>query len=174
MSLPRCTGQIPIYYNPSPAARSCNGYYGKDKGINYHDCDGTPMYRFGYGLSYSKFRIDNIKADKTEITLDELKNGGKLEFKLNLRNLSNIDGCEVVQLYIRDKTASMVRPLRELKGYKKVTVSADDTENVLLEIGFAELGFYNAYGKFVVETGEFDIFIGNDCYADKAFSIRVI
>ena len=173
MTLPRCTGQIPIYYNLEPAARNVNGYYGNCEYKNYHDCDGTPMYPFGYGLSYSHFKISGVTVDRKEITLSEIKNGERFKFSVDIKNISDIAGSEVVQLYARDNVASMTRPLRELKAYKKVMLKPQESKKILLEIGFDELGFYGSNGRFVVEPGEFDIFIGNDSYAEKAVTVEV-
>ena len=173
MTLPRCTGQIPIYYNLEPAARNVNGYYGNCEYKNYHDCDGTPMYPFGYGLSYSHFEISGVTVDRKELTLSEIKNGERFKFSVDIKNISDIAGSEVVQLYVRDNVASMTRPLRELKAYKKVMLKPQESKNILLEIGFDELGFYGSDGRFVVEPGEFDIFIGNDSYAEKTVTVKV-
>ena len=173
MTLPRCTGQIPIYYNAPSSGRNVNGYYANSL-INYHDCKGTPMYRFGYGLSYSTFEISEISADKTEIPLSDIEQGGKFKFTVQVENTSSVGGSEVAQLYIRDKIASMTRPIRELKAYKKVYISSGEKKSLQFEIGFNELGFYNKDGKFAVEPGEFDIFIGNDCYAENTVKINVI
>lgn len=174
MTLPRCTGHIPIYYNTEPAARDVNGYYGNCEYKNYHDCDGTPMYPFGYGLSYSVFEIGKIKADSKEITLGEIEKGECFEFTVNIKNISDTAGSEVVQLYIHDKTATMSRPLRELKGYRKIMLEPGESKDVVFKIGFKELGFYNANGNFAVERGEFDVFIGSDSYAEKAATVEVI
>lgn len=176
MTLPRCTGQIPIYYNFPASGRNVNGYYGNHANdlINYHDCEGTPMYKFGYGLSYSIFRISEITVDNMEIPLSDIERGSKFKFKVQVQNMSSLGGSEVIQLYIRDKIASMTRPIRELKAYKKVYISSGEKKSLQFEIGFKELGFYNIDGEFVVEIGEFDIYIGSDCYAENALKISVI
>ncbi len=173
MSLPRCTGQIPLYYNAPPSGRNVNGYYGNSK-LNYHDCSGTPMYRFGYGLSYSRFEITRIIVENTEISLHDIELGSKFKFIVEVENKSFISGGEVIQLYIRDIIASMTRPIRELKAYKKEFFSSNEKKSLLFEIGFNELGFYNSDGEFLVESGDFDIYIGNDCYAENCVKIKVI
>ncbi len=174
MTLPRCTGQIPLYYNVPSSGRPVNGYYDKlPIGANYHDCDGAPLYPFGYGLSYSTFDIHDVKVDREELSLDALNEGEVFTVTATVENTSDTAGCEVVQLYIRDKLASMTRPLRELKGYARVEVAAHDTATVTLTLGKKELGFYAARGNYAVEAGDFDLFVGDSCYAPRALTIRV-
>ena len=91
-----------------------------------------------------------------------------------LRNVSERDGWEVVQLYIRDRVASMTRPIRELKGAEKVWVEAGDAKTVEFELGFKELGFYKGDKSFDVEKGKFEVYVGNSCYADLKAELRVI
>ncbi len=171
MSMPRSTGQIPIYYNPPKSGRWVNGYYGQ--GENYHDCLSTPMYRFGYGMSYTTFKLDKLTLDEDTISLRDLKNGKKFKFTYELTNTGNRDGKEVIQLYIHDDLASMTRPIRELKGFDKPFVEAGKTVTGTLELGFDELAFYNKDAKFAVEPGTFSIYIGTDCYAEKCFTVTV-
>ncbi len=174
MTMPRATGQIPIYYNASSPARYVNGYYDHiPYGVVYHDCDSSPMYPFGYGLGYANFEMSNIAVDRSEITEQELEDGDAFAVTLTLKNTSDIAGCEVVQLYIRDTVASMTRSVRELKGYQKVFVPAGGETKVNFTLGYRELGFYNGQGNFTAEPGEFQIFIGNDCYAERAFTVNV-
>ncbi len=171
MSLPRSTGQIPIYYNTTGASRTVNGYYSGC--MNYHDCPGKPLYQFGFGLSYSDFELSTA-ADGTEISLQELEAGKAFKLNVKAKNTSDIAGREVVQLYIRDKVASMSRPMRELKGYKSVYLEANAEQEFTFELGLNELGFYNVKGTFAVEKGLFEIYIGNSCYASKALDLTVI
>ena len=103
----------------------------------------------------------------------ELEEGKTLKIKIKVRNISETDGREVVQLYVKDVAASMARPIRELKQYKGVFVKANNEEELDFEVGYRELGFYNANGNFVVEKGKFKIFVGNDCYADKKTLLEV-
>ncbi len=170
MTLPYTTGQIPMYYNTTSASRSVNGYY--DGYLNYHDCPAGPMYQFGFGLSYSEFDLSFDTNDR-QISLESLKKGEKIKIAVKTKNISDVSGSEVVQLYIRDKVASMARPIRELKGYNKVFLESNEEQIIEFSLGFKDLAFYNADCKLVVEAGDFDIFIGNNCYADKAFTLKV-
>ncbi len=174
MTLPRCTGQIPLYYNAPPGSRHVNGYYDRlPVGTNYHDCDGSPMYPFGYGLSYSAFLIDAVSVDAQVISSDALKAGEVFTVTADITNTSETIGCEVVQLYIRDKLATMTRPMRELKAYERVTVPPHATVRVTMTLGYEELGFYGAKGTYVVEAGDFDVFVGQNALAPRAFTITV-
>ena len=171
MTMPRCTGQIPIYYNAPSSGRTVNGYYGEEG--NYLDCQGTPMYPFGYGLSYTEFQLKDIAISDASISVSELKNGKKLSVSVSIENTGKYDGKEVVQLYIHDKLASMTRPLRELKAFEKIFVEKGKSAACKLEIGYDELAFYNGQREFTVEPGEFEIFVGTDCYADNKLTLTV-
>ncbi len=174
MTLPRCTGQIPLYYNVPSSGRDVNGYYKElFVGVNYHDCSGSPMYPFGYGLSYSEFILSDIRTDRAEISQAELKAGARITITACLENTSELAGDEVVQLYIHDQLASMTRPMRELKGYRKVHLDPHGKCEVTLTLGYEELGFYRADGVYCVEAGAFELYVGRDCYAPLAATIRV-
>lgn len=171
MTLPLCTGQIPIYYNAPRSTHDVNGYYGQ--GYSYRDCDCKPMYPFGFGLSFTTFKISDLKVSCNEIALEELKDGGNLKVLVTVQNTGNYDGKEVIQMYICDKVATFARPIRELKGYKKIPLKKGEAQNVTFEIGFEELSFY--IGKeILVEKGEFEVYIGNNCYADNVVNIKVV
>ena len=171
MTMPRTTGQIPIYYNTPSSGRPVNGYYGQ-QGC-YHDYPGTPLYPFGYGLSYTTFCYENCRIEQTNLSLEELKGGKTFTIDIDVCNTGELDGKEIVELYIRDRTASMTRPLRELKGYRKILIKAGEKQTVRFEIGFDDLAFYNAQKAFVVEKGIFELYIGKDCYAAKTAELTV-
>ena len=174
ITFPRTTGQIPIYYNCPPAARHINGYYSnREARTVYHDGLSSPLYPFGYGLSYTTFDYGAPVCDNNEITLDELKQGATFKISVDVTNSGNFDGKEVVQLYIRDKVASRVRPMRELKDYKKVFIKQGETEKVEFELGYKQLGFYFETGEYVVEPGEFTVFVGTDSLTTKNFTVVV-
>ena len=176
MSFPRVTGQIPIYYNHPKGPRFVNGYYyenGRD-GYNYINTLAKPMYPFGYGKSYTEFEYKNLTADKTEICLEDLKNGEKITVCVSVKNIGKRFGKEVSQLYINDVHASMTRPYRELKGFVKNEFAPGEEKIAEFSIGFDELAFYNAKNEFEVEKGEFEVYVGADCYADECIKIRVV
>ncbi len=171
MTLPRATGQIPIYYNHMPAARVCNGYYGQ--GRNYHDLPGSPMYPFGFGLSYTDFALQDIKVLQNTIGIRDLLNGKSFTVTATVKNIGRAAGHETVQLYIRDEIASMVRPMRELKGYQKVYLNPGESCLVEFNLGFEELSFFNAECKQVIESGNFTVYLGTDCKTKNALKITV-
>lgn len=169
----RKTGQLPLYYNVTSSGRPANGYYGEEKNRNYNDCPGSPLYPFGYGLSYSKFDYSEITVDKDTISLEELQNGAEFKFKINVTNNSNFDGKEIVQLYVKDNLASMCKPLRELKGFDKKLIKSNQKAEFNFNIGFDELSFYNADKQTVVEKGSFNIYIGSNCLTENMITIYV-
>ena len=161
ITIPRSTGQIPIFYNHNKNECDLNGYY--ENKMNYRDCPSTPLFEFGYGLSYT-----NFSYDKCEIKTDT--NGIKIF--MNIKNSGKYDGFDIVQCYVNDVVASVSRPIKELKAYKKLYLKKSEEQNVMLEIPFKELEFYNIHGKRVFENGEFEIQIGRSC-KDIVFTQRI-
>jgi beta-glucosidase len=153
MSFPRNVGQVPIYYNHYNTGRPGNGE-GNVFWSHYSDVENTPLYPFGYGLSYSQFKYSDLKVDDS--------NAKEIKVSVNIKNTSNVDGEEVVQLYIHDKFASVARPVKELKGFEKVLIKANSTATVSFVLTEKELGFYDNNGKFIVENGEFDLLVGTN------------
>ncbi len=150
MSFPRSVGQVPIYYNhyntgrPGPKSEVFWSHYG--------DESNKPLYPFGYGLSYSKFEYSNLKIDDS--------NPKKIKITVAIKNTSAVAGEEIAQLYIHQKTASVVRPVKELKGFSKIKIGAGETKEVVLYLTDKELGFYSNNGDFIVEAGTFDVMVG--------------
>jgi beta-glucosidase len=107
------------------------------------------------------------------MTTDALKAGECFHFKVTLSNTGDFAGKETVQLYIRDKVASVMRPMRELKAFRKVALAAGASCEIDFAVGYDRLGFYNENGEYVVEAGAFDIYIGNDCLTENMISVRV-
>lgn len=171
ISFPRATGQIPIYYNHPSMPRNGRTYYGE--GSNYWDNQSTPMYPFGYGLSYTQFEYSDVCCETDTLTLDKLQDGEKFKVSVTVTNTGDRDGKETVQCYISDLVSSMVRPVRELKGFAKAPLKQGESKKIVFEIGFDELGFYNGKGKFCVEPGEFEVFIGGDCTTKNRIKITV-
>ena len=114
----RNTGHVPMYYNMS--TNIYNGYYGIRTEFSYEDSLATPYYPFGYGLSYTKFAYENMKSDCETISYEALKEGKKITYSIDVSNVGDYDGKEVVQIYIRDVKGTYIRPYRELKDYKKL------------------------------------------------------
>lgn len=167
MTFPRNVGQIPIYYNHKSTGRSKN----KNNNVfwsHYIDVANTPLYPFGYGLSYTSFKYSNLKLNKSEFSKNET-----VKVSIELTNTGNYDGKEVVQLYIRDKFASVVRPLRELKGFELVSLKKKETKNITFNLTKSELGFYNNKGEFLIEEGEFEIFVGGNSTANLKASFTL-
>lgn len=164
MTFPAVTGQVPVYYNSQhPAREYASGYYNDKMTFNYRDIEGMYLYPFGYGLSYTEFEYSGIRTNTETIDYKELKNGKKLILSVDIKNIGKYDGKETAQCYIRDPYAEMARPMRELKGFKKIFLAAGETKTVEFELGFEELGYYNGEGIFDVEPGEFHIFAGKNC-----------
>jgi|TARA_B100001093_G_scaffold252391_1_gene241591 beta-glucosidase len=167
MSFPRSVGQIPIYYNYKNTGRP-----GPKKEIfwsHYNDEVNTPLYPFGYGLSYTSFEYSNIKIDNKNLIPGET-----LNVSVDLKNTGNYSGKEVVQLYIKDRFASVTRPVRELKGFEMVMLSPGETKTINFEISESLLKFYTANETWESESGFFDIFIGTNSNANLQESFELI
>ena len=175
MTLPRVTGQIPIYYNSPQSCRPIDEYYGREAHLeNYRDEYGTPMYPFGYGLSYTEFEYSSPSAAKASLTFDEVKNGARFEISVRVKNTGDRAGKEIVQCYVRDTLASMTRPIRELKGFEKPMLQPGEEKTVTFSLGWDELAFYHADKTFAPEPGKFIIYTGGDCYAKDSVEIEII
>ena len=151
MSFPRSVGQLPIMYNRYNTGRPVNRE-GNVFWSHYIDEENTPQFPFGYGLSYSKFEYKNLKvnvisSDHVEITID-------------VSNVSDLKGKDVVQLYIQDIVASVARPIKELKGFELVEFNPGETKTISFTLTNEELGFYNNSGEWLLETGDFKVFVG--------------
>ncbi len=173
ITFPRRSGHIPLYYNVASSGRPVNCYYGENPQNCYVDSVPTPYYPFGYGLSYTTFRYDDLCADVSSIPLQRLKEGERFTVTVNVTNTGAYDGKETVQLYIRDKVASVMRPIRELKGYQKPMIRAGETVTVTFELGYDQLGFYNECGDYLVEKGEFEVFVGDNCLTENNITVLV-
>lgn len=176
ITFPRVTGQVPLYYNVSGAGRPVNDYYYNDTYSihSYEDCYGSPLYPFGYGLSYTAFDYEKPVTDVSEIRYDDLKNGAKFRVTVKVTNIGDRDGKEVVECYLHDKLSRMTRPLRELCGFEKVFLRKGETVAVTFELGFDELGYYGADGVFDVEPGVFEIYTGKNCLDVAMTEINVL
>jgi len=162
MSFPRTEGQIPIYYNHYSTGRPAKDENDKNYVSAYIDLQNSPRFPFGYGLSYTKFNISNLKLSANELAI----NGGKLAVTVNVENAGDYDGEEVVQLYVRDLFGCVVRPVKELKGFKKLFLKKGENQLVTFNITPSDLKFYNDDVKFINETGDYELFVGNSSEAN--------
>ena len=169
MSFPRSVGQLPLYYNYKSTGRP--GADGEDAGSvfwsHYQDELNSPLYPFGYGLSYTTFSISEIS-----LSSDEFSNGESINASVSVSNTGNIKGREVIQLYIQDKFASATRPVRELKGFETVDLEPGESKTVEFIINEKLLEFYNGDNKWVTEPGEFNVFIGNSSQTTNSTSFN--
>ncbi len=152
---PRTVGQVPIYYNHMNTGRppeANNRYTSK-----YLDVPWTPQFPFGYGLSYTQFKITNL-----QLSAQQIKANGTLTVSVEVDNVGKRAGDEVVQLYIRDVAASMTRPVKELKGFQRVTLKPGEKKRLEFRLTAEHLGFWNREMRFVVEPGEFKLMVGSN------------
>ncbi|RNC83571.1 MAG: beta-glucosidase BglX [Winogradskyella sp.] len=168
MTFPRNVGQIPIYYNYKNTGRPSNT---EDNVFwsHYSDIENTPLYPFGHGLSYTTFKYSNLRLDKNEVKI-----GNSITVKVDLTNTGEYDGKEVVQLYIRDLYAQNVRPVKELKGFELVSLQKGESKTIEFTLDKSELGYYDNNGVFVVEPGEFKIFIGGSSITSLETSFKLL
>lgn len=152
-TFPHSVGQIPLYYNSLNTGRPALGKTRFE--AKYMDAPVEPAFCFGYGLSYTEFEYLNLQMSKKEINKDEF-----LDISVDVANLGEYDGEEVVQLYVRDVIGTSARPMKELKGFKKVFVKKGETERVSFRLHASSLAFHNFEMKQVVENGEFILMIG--------------
>jgi beta-glucosidase len=136
---------------------------------NYLDVTNEPLYPFGYGLSYTTFEISEPKLSKNTITASET-----IEVTVNVKNSGSKAGEEVVQLYIRDMVGSIIRPVKELKGFQKIMLKAGESKTLTFKITEETLKFYNADLKYVSELGDFKVFVGNSSAHVKEADFKLI
>ena len=170
----RKTGQIPLYYNITKSGRDVDGYYGEGYAQNYIDSLGSPLYPFGYGLSYTTFGYGEPVADRTRISLDELAAGECIKVSAVVKNTGDCAGKEIVELYIRDHVASCMRPIRELKGFDKIELDAGEEKTVTFSVGADSLGFYDHSGQYVLEKGAIDLYVGENCLTENKVTIEIV
>ena len=157
MSFPRSVGQIPTYYSHLNTGRPYNPEKPNKYTSRYFDEANGPLFPFGYGLSYTTFSVSDVKMSAPSMKAD-----GKVEASVEVKNTGDREGETVVQMYLQDVTASMSRPVKELKGFKKVSLKPGETQTVSFPIDVEALKFWNAQMKHVAEPGKFNVFIGLD------------
>lgn len=166
MTFPRNVGQIPIYYNHKNTGRpfDANQKYTS----KYLDVSNTPLYPFGYGLSYTSFSYSDINLSSKNLLA-----GGKIIASVNVTNTGTRSGKETVQLYIRDMVGSITRPVKELKGFQQITLQPGESRTVSFPITVNDLKFYNNDLKYVYEPGDFKVFIGTNSEEVKEADFKV-
>ncbi len=159
VSYPRHAGQLPLYYNCVP------GQHGKD----YADLTSDPLFHFGFGLSYSCFKYDDLKVSGKQISPET-----PLSVSIKVTNSSAVDGFETVQVYVTDVYTSATWPRKMLKAYKRVFIKAGEAVNVSFTLPFSDFAFVNEYGEWVVEPGEFLIRVGGSSRDEDLVESRVV
>jgi len=166
VTFPRATGQIPLYYNHRNTGRPAdekNHYTSK-----YLDLPWTPLFPFGYGLSYTTFSYSNLRVSAPRINA-----GDSLTVSVDVRNNGDRAGDEVVQLYLRDDVASVAEPVRNLKGFRRINLKPGETRTVAFRLGADAFALYDRQMRRVVEPGTFTIFVGTNSDADASSRVEV-
>jgi beta-glucosidase len=170
---PRAEGQIPVYYahknTGRPAAGQGTTQFFDPFKSTYMDEPNMPLFPFGYGLSYTTFAYRDLKVETPVIGTD-----GTLVVSATVQNTGERAGTEVVQCYVRDLVGSVTRPVRELKGFRRVTLAAGDAEVVRFEVPASELGFWGLDIRYTVEPGAFKVWVGPSSTEglEGAFEVR--
>lgn len=170
---PRNVGQIPIFYSHKNTGRSLSDAKVADCEFekfksNYLDICNTPLYSFGYGLSYTQFTYSKVELSNSIMTADS-----KIQVSVNVTNIGNFDGKEIIQLYIRDLVGSVTRPVKELKGFQKLNFAKGETKKVTFSLSVDDLKFYNSNLDFVAEPGQFEVFIGSNSDTTNKISFEL-
>jgi beta-glucosidase len=168
VSFPVNVGQVPIFYNHEPTGRPCD--VGVKWDSRYRDlttCD--PFYSFGYGLSYTTFNVSNLQLSSATMSPN-----GSVTATADVTNTGSRTGDEVVQLYIHDPTASIEQPVRRLRAFERVTLTPGQTKTVSFKLTSNDVGFYDNFGKFIVEPGQIDVYVGDSSKATmtKSFTVQ--
>lgn len=183
ITFPKTEGQIPVYYAHKNTGRPPEGKkltmiddipvraYQSSLGdaTRYLDIGYEPLYPFGFGLSYTTFEYADLKLEKTRLQV-----GGVLNLSVEVKNTGAFSAEEVVQLYVRDLVGSRTRPVRELKGFKKINLKPGETKKVFFALDSNELGFHNQEMQYVVEPGKFKIQVGGDSQSGLNDSFELI
>lgn len=149
VTMPVSEGQIPLYYNPIQTRQN------RPEHLRYIDMTEDPLFAFGYGLTYTSFDVSDVKTNKPVISINE-----SIQAMAKVRNTGSRQGEAVIQCYIQDCVSSLLRPVKELKGFKRVTLKAGEESVVEFTLGPDELGYFDHQGQWVVEPGRFKVFIG--------------
>lgn len=182
VSFPRAVGQEPLYYAQMPTGRPAHGDLshmphnaGEKMVSRYMDEENSALFPFGWGLSYTQFNYAQPTIDRAEISLREVGQERKaaVTVSVDVKNSGSVAGAEVVQLYIRNTSASVEQPLRELKGFSRITLAPGETKHVTFPLGFDELSFYNAGLKQTIEPTTYDIWVGGSSLSTAHTTLKI-
>jgi len=179
---PKAVGQIPIYYNHTNTGRPADsasfvgikdipiGAWQSSLGNNSHYLDAgyAPRYTFGYGLSYTTFSYSNVTIAKSILGVSD-----SVQVTATIQNTGKRDGIETIQLYVQDVSASIVRPIRELKAFAQIALKAGETKQIQFNVAVSELGFYNNEGKYLIEPGAFNLWVAPDAASGMKQSFEI-
>jgi beta-glucosidase len=155
ITFPRSVGQLPLFYCAKPSGR----------GHGYVENDGSPLYPFGYGLSYTTFALENVTCNTK---------GESLQISLDLHNTGDRDGAEVIQIYLSGRNCDVVMPTKELKAYKRVEVAAGETVTVTLEVPAEAFCYYDRRMTYGMHDGDYTVLVATSCEdVHKTFEIKV-
>ena len=183
LSFPRAVGQEPLYYAQSPNGRPADGdlshmpLNAQQKMVSrYMDEENSALFPFGWGLSYTRFTYSYPTIDHAQIPMRNIALDHKplATVSVDVQNSGSVAGTEVLQLYIRNTSASVEQPVRELKGFSRVTLAPGETKHVTFALGFDELNFYNAALKETIEPTTYDIWVGGSSLATAATSLKIV
>jgi beta-glucosidase len=183
-SFPRSVGQEPLYYAQLPTGRPAHGELdhfpqnAAEKFVSrYMDEENSALFPFGWGLSYTRFRYAQPTVSRSEVALHEVfdsRSKPLVTVGVDVKNTGSVAGTEVAQLYIRNTSASVEQPVRELKGFARVTLAPGEQKHVEFPLGFNELDFVNVENKWTVEPTTYRIFVGGSSLASEEANLQVV
>jgi len=183
VSFPRAVGQEPLYYAQMPTGRPAHGDLShmprnaEEKFVSrYLDEENSALFPFGWGLSYTTFSYSQPTVDRPQIALHQITDDHKpvTTVRVNVKNSGSVAGTEVVQLYVRNTSVSVEQPVRELKGFARVTLAPGEAKEVDFTLGFDELNFYNAQLKKTIEPTTYDIWVGGSSLATSQTTLKIV